>query len=561
MIELVTNLEVVSSLLNVNVKKRFLSVVLNYDGYKAVAPKIVKVGNKKFLLTRHIELGNIMAQKSIDKSLPSEFKVVFYDPYFTFEVPKVSAFPEFIDAFDEVARGEKEVAVHKDLPVLIYQLLQKKYKLVLIDEEVCDTRFIMYEFSKEEVLERFNLKRKEADKIAMNLVDRSPFKKDFERYILNRNDLRFETLEELMEADGLDAVLCTSPLGIQEITGHGITRHKEDESAALYIKGGRNIYFFAKQPIDGYKNGREVDSFTETVDSLIDGGVVGIEEQHFPVGWLKGIGFGKIDIKNSMAVIRRFRENRAWEDLSYYIIAARASVYAIDGALKWARDEIVNGKQITELDVEKKYEALVKDFKKNYNIPFIFNTFWTNCHAGDRSLHPSLATNYLLNKNTKTLKLDACISIIGDNGTHHAASDIARTLIFEEEVQKAYEKFENYLLMDVIPNIKPGMAGKDIYNLAVSRVEKEKNFFKVIGIMPNVEKLESIFNRDVGHLMGLQPPVTLVFNKTAEETVIEGMIASFEYQWSIKDYSIGIEDNFIIGPSGGLNFSRDNLNL
>jgi hypothetical protein len=46
MVELITDIKDISSLLNVNVRKMFTMVSIDYDAYKVMAPKIAKVKNK-----------------------------------------------------------------------------------------------------------------------------------------------------------------------------------------------------------------------------------------------------------------------------------------------------------------------------------------------------------------------------------------------------------------------------------------------------------------------------------------------------------------------------------
>ncbi len=559
MVELITNLDVVSKELGVDVKKRYLSVALNYDGYKAVAPKVVKRGNEKILIARHIEMANVEAQREIEKTLPKDIKVVYYNPYFTFEIPKEPAYSDFIDAFISINRTGETIAVHDDLPLQIYQWLEKNYELKFMSNTDEKVEFYMYEIAKEEVLSKFELGRKDADKTALSLIEKSPIRAELNEYIEKRKDTRFEVLDELMDEAGLKAVLCTSPLGVQEITGYGMVHHQEDGIAALYVKGENKVYIFAKKPLSYYSGDKKIKDIAKEVYSLTGDDVIGIEEQHFSLGWFNSLGFKNLNLKNAMNVIKISREKRAWEDLSYYIIAARASVYATEGALEWTKAEISKGNRITECDVENKYIALLEEFRKKNNISLSIRTFWTNCHAGARSIFPSLATDYVLTKDFNTLKIDAGVSLVDENGIHRAASDIARTATFKDNCEKAYKKFDEYMVKTVIPNVKPGMNGNDIYKLAVSEVQKELQLFKDLSLMPDVRHLSPIFNRDVGHLMALQEPVTLFFKKDAFQVVEEGMVGAIEYQWPIDGNSIGAEDIFLIGPNGGLNFTRDDL--
>ncbi|HYE81414.1 MAG TPA: M24 family metallopeptidase [Clostridia bacterium] len=558
MIEFITDLQETSRLLNTAVKNKFLSVALNYDGYRSVAPVIAKKDGRNILITRHIERGNVEALQKIDKAIPPDYQVVYYNPYFTFEPSEIAVYEDFISAVDGIAGQEGVASVHQDMPLSMYQSLAKKYDCVLAEKTVADPRFYLYTVSQAAVLEKFNQKRDQADQAALKLIENSPVKKELTAYIKNRVDTRFVLLDKLLQTNGLEAVLCTSPLGVQEITGYGITRHQEDRVAALYIKGSANVYLFSVLPLEDYGPGQQVDSFAAMVKNLVSDGPLGLEEQHFPIGWLTGLGFAELNWKNAMNMVRQLRELRAAEDLSYCIIAARISVFATDESLEWGKKEILAGRKISELDIYNKYQFLLQVFKERHNLPLKINTFWTNCHAAGRSVIPSLPFDYPLDQSCKAVKIDAGVSLIGDTGIHHAASDIARTIIFDGDVQKAYDRFESYMVKDVIPNVKAGMCGKDIYELAVSRVEKERPYFLSLGMIPDAD-LARVFNRDVGHNMGLQEPVTIFFKKDTAAAVTEGMVGALEYQWSMKNFGIGVEDLFLIGPDGGLNFSRDQL--
>ncbi|HYE84327.1 MAG TPA: M24 family metallopeptidase [Clostridia bacterium] len=558
MIELITDMNVVSKLLNCSVPNKFLSVSLNYDGYRTVAPKIIKSGQQSTLLTRHIEQGNVEAMQDIDKTLPKDLPVVYYNPYFLFEPACTPVFGEFIDAFTSVAGTEKQVQVHKDLPLSIYQWMSMNYEIEIYEKEIADPGFYVYEFSRADVIKRFAVGRAEADSAALKLIEKSPIKKRLEYYIKERTDTRFSVLDGLMKANGVDAILCTSPLGIQEITGFGMERHIDDMFAAYYEIESDKVQLFSVEPLEDFGQGRKVSTFGAAIKDQVNNGILGLEEQHFPLGWFRGLGFDKIKTVNAMNLVRLLREKTGSENLSYCIIATRASVFATDESLAWAKKEILGSKSITELDIYEKYLDLLKKFQKDNNIPININTFWTNCHSSKRSIIPSLPFNHQLDESARAIKIDAGVSLRGETGIHYAASDIARTIIFDDEVQKAYNKFEDYMVRNVIPNIKPGMSGKDIHELAVTQIEKERYFFENIGMIP-AGNLNETFNRDVGHLVGLQEPVTMFFTKNTGMKVDEGMIGALEYQWSYKGFGIGVEDLFVIESEGGLNYSRDGL--
>ncbi len=559
MIKLITDINEISSLLNINVMKMFTSVSVSFDSYKVAAPKIIKFNNKKYLFACHLEKGNLDAQKEILNSFPPDIEIIYYSPYFTFEIPSEHIYPDFISAFKKIFKTSEQILVQKNIPVSIYKLLLNEYIVKFDDEEKYNPIYNMYVISKNEIIDKMNIDRDKANKIAIELVNKSPLKSYLEELIFKRTESRFDSLDEQMEKNKIDAVLCTSPLGLQEITGYGLKKYQENyQLSALYKKGENNVYLFSKQPLEEFGKGKEVNIFVEILKKMSNCSFLGIEEDHISTSFFKELEIHIDKVQGCISCIRKSRQNRGWEDLSYYIIASRATVYAIEEALEWAKNKINKQEQISELDIEKYYELKLQEFKNNHNIPFYIEPMLTICSSGSRTVIPSLPTEYYLDKNTKSLKLDAGVSIFDHQGIHHAASDITRTLILEKKMMQAYKKLEEYMIKEVIPNIKSGMQGKEIYQLAVSKIENDKNFFKNIGLLSsNVEIFADIYERNVGHLMGLQEPVTLFFLKYAEEKVSSGMVAAIEYQWHTKIFGIGIEDNFIITKNRGLNFSRD----
>lgn len=557
MIEVITNLDELSLLLKVDAKKKFTAVSVGYDSYKTMGPKLVKHGNKTYLFACHLEKGNIRAQKEIEKTFPSDIKIIYYEPFFTFENDNTFVYPDFMNAFGEIAKEETDVILGQDIPVALYESFDKNFNVFFQNKDANDSEYYQYVLSKKEVLDKFNFQRDQANSIAIRLIGDSARKNELERFIYDRKDTRFEVLDLFMKKEKLDAVFCTSPISIQETTGHGLQNYREKQFASLYI-GGDSVFLFSKQPLEkGFGKGEKVNIFSVISQNVGRNDVLGIEKNHCPTSLFKGLENITENIQDSMTILRKNREIRGWEDLSYYIIASRATVYAIEGALEWAQKKIGNGEKITELNVENEYNVLLQRFREKYHIPFNIIALLTICCAGNRDTIPSLPTNFPLTPGIKSLKLDAGVSVCDSMGIHHAASDITRTLLFQKEIEQAYRKLEEFMFKKVIPNIKPQMKGKDIYHLAVSQIENSKNFFKQVGLLsPEVLNFEDIFNRNVGHLMGLQEPVTLFFLKNATDEIETGMIGAIEYQWHTRSFGIGIEDNFIVGPTGGLNFSR-----
>ncbi len=558
MIELITNLNKISSLLNLNAKKKFTLASVGYDSYNIDGPKIAKLGNKKYLFACHLEKGNIMAQKDIEKTMPQDIEAVYYNPFFTFDKENTTVYTDFVTALKKTIPGNIDIALDPTVPVSIYKSLSNVFNVFFQEKETDEPYYYQYLLSKKEVMEKFDFWRSQADATAMKLIEHSNKKCELEKFIRDRKDSRFEVLDLFMRDKKIDAVFCTSPLSVQEITGYGLQNYQENQFASLYT-GEESVVLFSRQPIEKFFGKWEkVNIFSAISQKIGSNAVLGIEECHCPMSLYKKLEGITQNIKDCMFDLRKSREIRGWEDLSYYIIASRSTAYAIEGALEWTKNKICDGESITELDVEKKYYTLLQLFKEKNCIPFDINAMLTICSAGNRGSIPSLPTKHSIDTNINSLKLDAGVSVLDSLGIHHAASDITRTLVLQNKTEKAYKKLEKFMIENVIPNVKPNMKGKDIYRLAVSKIEDNKDVFKEADLLSyEIQNFEDIFNRNVGHLMGLQEPVTLFFLKNSQGEIKSGMIAAIEYQWHSNGFGIGIEDNFIVGNSGGLNYSRD----
>lgn len=540
---------------NPKLKTRFLTTTLNFDAYRAASPILVANNDKTYIVARHLDRGNMEEYIKDADLIPADCMPVYYNPYFAFAPIFPTAHKDFMAAMEFVMGKETTMTVNPEIPISLYQTLSERFELVLEEKTPVDLKNA-YKLPLQDVSARFTAGRKTAAGIALHLISASKDKEELRKYIENTEDTRFTVLNDLMKANNLDAVLCTSPVAVQEIAGLGLERHKDDEFAACYQAGSEFVYLFSAEPLNDFAGHECEEVFIPFIKSILDHGKLGIEEQHFSYNWVDQFNLKSEQLVNALQLIRQSREARGAYNLSYYIIASRASAYAIDHAAAWAKEQILSGNEITEMDISRKYDSLVKEFRENYKIPFRIEKYWTGLHASDRSITPSYPFDHRVGKNCKALKIDAGLMIRDEKGMHLGASDIARSFAFDENAQEMYGKLEAYMVKDLIPSYKDGIVVKDIYDAAAARIEKDRKRLEEIGMIPE-SYVGDVFRRDVGHVMGLQEPVSLWFDKGSEQIVREGMICAFEYQWSMQGYSIGVEDIFLIGKDHGINITRD----
>ncbi|GAI65143.1 unnamed protein product, partial [marine sediment metagenome] len=251
----------------------------------------------------------------------------------------------------------------------------------------------------------------------------------------------------------------------------------------------------------------------------------------------------------------RWREYRAGKDLSYFIIAAQISRYAIEGALRFAKKSIARNVSVTEKTVEEKYIQLSKEFVKKNKIPVRINSYMTNIHVGKRSIYPSRPVEYLLDKNIQSLKIDAGIFVIDNQGLIRACSDIARTLVLTNEGEEIY-RFIEKVTLGLIRTIKAGASGEDIYWRGIQKLAEEEPRVKNLNMVPKNFSLTEGYDRDIGHLLEKQESFTFALYKGNKNRLERGMIGCVEFHWPFKEYGITVEDTFVVTEEGGIPISR-----
>lgn len=548
MLEIITNMQKIPYLNN-----RFLTATLSIDGYRAESPVIVRKGEKSYIVARHLDRGNMEEYKKMGL-LPYDSEPVYYKPYFAFVPITPPAHGTFMEALEYVGGEDRQIKIHPDMPVQIYETLAEQFD-VFMDAEVKLPLKYVYKVTKKTVRERFAEGREEAIAIAKDLVKNAKDRDEFYDMLDSVEDRRFEMLDELMEEEGTEWMFFTSPLGVQEVTGFGMDNFADEEAAALYKKGSDTVYFFSAKVHDGFGNEEIVHDPETYICDLMKDEQVGIEEQHFSYGWYKTFDLQNRKWKKAQSLARNFRLYRGDFNLPYYIIVARTGAWSIEQAVAWAKEQALKGEPVTEKEVGFRQERLAKEFARKHRIPFSISKYWTGLHASDRSVTPSYAFDHLVTTQSKAMKFDAGLLIKDNNGILRGASDIARTICFEE-CGEAFFAIADKIMLEMVESAGPGLRGEDIFKATMERIEAFREELEPIGMIPS-ENVADVFKRDVGHGLSLHEPGTFWFEKGADMRTRTGMACAHEIQWSTRGFSIGTEDNFMIGKTKGLNMCRD----
>jgi Xaa-Pro aminopeptidase len=383
--------------------------------------------------------------------------------------------------------------------------------------------------------------------VARKLLQKSRHREGLTESLRGHDDTRFARLEKAMEADSLSSVIVTSALNIQEFTGLPM-RGKRRALAAIYSKDSG--LWLISHGSSGEAN--LYSSFKDACNDLMADGRIGVEMDDMPAWMYASAGLGERDCVAADLLVRKWRDESTLPDLAFYILAARASVHAIEKALEFASRNLDTGR--TEMDAYKVYLDELYGFVAEHAPALRVARTLTNFHSGNRTIFPSNPAPHPLERKINTLKIDAGCMIFDRRGTLLGCSDIARTLCLTKDGTELYELFRKSTVDRLMPACGDGTDGKTIHRLAVEDLKPVGSLQNTLG--RKVQKL-SDFNRDVGHELGKNNLSHLQFTASDAGKLRAGMIACCEYQWPLKEHTVSYEDTGLVTGEGGLNFTVD----
>lgn len=361
------------------------------------------------------------------------------------------------------------------------------------------------------------------------------------------------TLDELMRKAGIDAILASSPLNVQELTGIPSCL-LADGVWALYQREAPEVHVLARRELPWIGLPEAATSDASTVRALAGGARMGYEELDLTQRAHAGFGLDAYDAVPASRVLRRWRETRSHEDAAYYLLGAQVTRAGIDEAMRVTEAGMASGDYATELDAYERYRATVAAHVAT--LPIRVRTYFTHTHAGDRSHIPARATAHPISAKT-SLKIDAGLEVYDERGYLRAVSDITRSAVGTSEAADFYHLLDRTLLEDVLPGCRPGRTGAEVFAAGMDSLERERTWLVDAGFCPPIDRpLGAMFGRDIGHLLGKQEPATVVFEKGDTATLEPGMVAAAEIQWPYHDYCVGTEDVFLITEKEPINLTR-----
>ncbi len=528
----------------------FLFPKLQLASWKMHGPFLVKAGGKTYAVGRMHEKGYFQGMV-----LPNKLEPKYFKPYFLFEPDGMEVFNDLTEAVVSLASGEK-LSIDYDIPYSFYEAIKDADGIEFLADppkvEGSITRILT-----EQVESLLKPDSSDID-IALNIVDglKTDKKHILKEYLNKETKDRFKLLDGYMEEYGLSALVVTASLNLQEVAAVP-QRNNFGGTIAIYIAGSKDVIVVNTNEVGLLRSGRAGVLDIPGLAELLPDGKIGIDDEDIGMGVYYGLGLDKREVVPASVLLRDWREERAGGDLPFYIITGCASRRSIERSLAEAARRIDNNFPVNEKDIYEFYNINLNEFLTEYKAPYTFEVYFANLHSGNRSESPSNHKDYEVKPENNTVKFDSGIKLYDNWGYLRGVSDVARTLCFSEKAQEIYELFDRIMLDQGIPAAKIGATGEDVYMATCEEINKNREYIAQRGYIPShVIKLEEIYSRDVGHLLGKEEPANLCFKKGEKKAFKDGMVGCYEIQWGYKDHSFGTEDSFVVTREGAINFTR-----
>jgi Xaa-Pro aminopeptidase len=523
---------------------------LGIDQFRTVLPTMVaEAGGTPTIVAKEIDRTNLESA-----GLPG-VRLVFHSPYFTFDRAEspTDAAPDLVSAVAAVADGNAELDPR--MPVGLYDLLAAALPgSSRMARPAFPAPPNLYRVPRDQADLLSRAAHAEALPAARRYLEEIGRVSQAGAWLGRGPERRLDLLDVLLARAGLDAVLASTPLNVQELTGVPAAL-LGDGAWALYEREGREVLVLSRRELPwlGLPDAAPFDG--APLPRLV-GGRVGYEDLDLPREAFEGFGLDDADAAPASVLLRRWRELRSFEDLPFYVIGAQVTVRAIDAALSLVGEALSRGEVVTELDAYERYRSVVADEVSSRRLPVRVRTYFTHTHAGSRSLIPARATSYPLRPLT-SLKIDAGLEVYDVGGSLRAVSDVTRSALGSGEAEDVYHLLERVLVETVVDACRPGRTGDEVFRAGAGALERHHAELAAGGWCPaDGVPFEEAIGRDIGHLLGKQEPATVVLQRGNAEVLEPGMLAAAEIQWPYHAHCIGVEDVFMTTEGEPLNLTR-----
>ncbi len=527
--------------------ERLLFSAIRLDSFPFVTPLIFEDGDTELMLARQQEQGNILSA-GVDPA-----RVRFYEPWVTIDPRPVADFPaaRSLSALVRELVGDAPVELSPSAPYAHYLKLSGEVEVTVPHDE--PRAVTVYAVDQAAVAERFAGWRAAAIPVAARVIAEVEHLDGLERYLDASTDTRFSGLAVVAEQLGVDAILLSSDPNYSEVTGAvrgaGARALWTRTDGKLLVIADREQRGIAGTPIASYE------SAAQAIRAHAGGARIAYEEQ-----WeTSSLGIqlaaeGAVLVAASLA-LGSWRDERDHEDLPFQVLAARASTTAIESAVAWAHARLDAGESFTENEMYAAYLAALDGFRREAEIPFGIEPYFTNLHSSQRMLFPGPPTDFPINADTTCVQLDAGVKVVID-GVTVATSDMARSVLRTAEGREGYEILTRAVREGVIPQLRPGVVCEDVHAGTLEYLAAVRPRMIELGLLGEETDFDTEYRkRNVGHLMGKQESFANELRPGYRFVLREGSYGAAEIPWRYGVHAIGTEDLWFIGAERTYNLT------
>lgn len=534
-----------------SIRDKFLMAVRSLDNPKAVTPFLVEHDGRRFGLFLHVEKGNVRTAH-----LPDDIVPVYYRPYFTFENAERSPYVHATlgDALTSVAGNDRTVVVDRRAPLTIATELRTRFKVQVAEGSEVGA-VTLRKVRSTDVAALLGRGRPAAAEVARSLLECSSVRDQLTPYLECQDDNHFAALDSAIQDEGVDLIIASSTLNVQEIAGIPVG-HRKRPLAVFYCPGD-GVAWILEQGRSA--QGQEFSSPRAALQHVLPSASsrIGVETEDVELGLARALDIDGRDWIAADRALRKWRDKNTLPDLPYYLIATRITRHAIESALEFARVALDRNSQISELDPYAVYLRSMSEFAESVMPDAQVARTLTNFHSSARTIFPANPAPYPIDDKMNALKIDAGCLLFNREGVLLGCSDIARTLSRSDAANELYSMFQRGVQHTLIPGSAAGRTGESLHADAVRAIWGQRNQLGGNPLFVDLADPEREYNRDTGHLLGKNNLAHLRLARGDTQKLQEGMVACCEYQWPLRGYAVAYEDTCLVTRNGGLNLTSD----
>lgn len=552
MIKIITDMKKILYETGIDAEK-FITSQYMRDSLLGEKPLLIKFDSgKTCFCTANLEKANI--EHTNPKNIDAFY---YYITYKTFSDTVDGFFDEydsFIDAVKACIPIDERIAVESDMMVETYLKLADEF-VIEMEECVSEDTYYIYEKTYDDIVLKIGRKYKNVADKAINLLSEEKNRALMKPYINNREDNRFEILNDIFDFYDIDNILLSSPLNVQEITGIPFYEAKEKEVYALFQKNKKAIKIIASKPLNNHKLIDTVESISDALGEIREYKKLGVELQYLTIKKYTELNLNDRQCIDMCNIFRECREKMAVIDIAYYIIAAKATMYALDSSINYVRDELSNHNQVTELQAFNKYLEYRDEYIKVNDLPVKMDIYQAVAWCGNRSIYCGYATEFIIDDQCKTFRMDIGDFVMDcEDGFIHATSDSCRTLCLDKNVKHVYDVITG-VMKYAIATIKPGIKCSEVWQNCMKPIFEMQESLKNKSIIPKNKKLEDLYKRNVGHAMCKQTRTIRMLSPGSKFELEEGMVGTIEIPFGYNDIAFSVEEMWFVTKSEAINLS------